>query len=188
RREEGAAGSDSDPLDDLIGPAPPPPPPPSKVRSRGRGTFASASAMDSHFSSTYDPTADVRPNSESEDDWDQALEALRDRQRWKEQGAERLRSAGFTEEDVQKWEKGGGKKADDEKEPSRRSLHIQKHTCSSCGYPAAKIRQYNWGEKAKRRKTTGTGRMRYMKEIPRRFKNGFQIGAPKGARGPGKEE
>ena len=23
----------------------------------------------------------------------------------------------------------------------RRSLHIQKHTCSSCGYPAAKIRQ-----------------------------------------------
>lgn len=22
----------------------------------------------------------------------------------------------------------------------RRSLHIQKHTCSSCGYPAAKIR------------------------------------------------
>ena len=25
--------------------------------------------------------------------------------------------------------------------PGRRSLHIQKHTCSSCGYPAAKIRQ-----------------------------------------------
>jgi len=37
--------------------------------------------------------------------------------------------------------------------------------------------------KAKRRKTTGTGRMRYMKEIPRKFKNGFQTGAPKGARG-----
>ncbi|KAA8575930.1 hypothetical protein EYC84_006095 [Monilinia fructicola] len=34
----------------------------------------------------------------------------------------------------------------------RRSLHIQKHTCSGCGYPAAKTRQYNWGEKAKRRK------------------------------------
>ncbi|QSZ36457.1 hypothetical protein DSL72_006336 [Monilinia vaccinii-corymbosi] len=42
----------------------------------------------------------------------------------------------------------------------------------------------NWGEKAKRRKTTGTGRMRHMKEVPRRFKNGFQTGAPKGARGP----
>ncbi|KAF6237018.1 hypothetical protein HO173_004897 [Letharia columbiana] len=65
----------------------------------------------------------------------------------------------------------------------RRSLHIQKHTCSSCGYPAAKIRQYNWGMKAKRRKTTGTGRMRSMKEVPRKFKNGFQTGAPKGARG-----
>ncbi|PBP24026.1 60S ribosomal protein L37, partial [Diplocarpon rosae] len=66
----------------------------------------------------------------------------------------------------------------------RRSLHIQKHTCSSCGYPAAKIRQYNWGEKAKRRKTTGTGRMRYLKGVPRRFKNGFQTGAPKDAKGP----
>ncbi|KAI4210284.1 MAG: hypothetical protein LQ351_006884 [Letrouitia transgressa] len=66
----------------------------------------------------------------------------------------------------------------------RRSLHIQKHTCSSCGYPAAKIRQYNWGMKAKRRKTTGTGRMRHMKEVPRKFKNGFRTGAPKGARGP----
>ena len=42
----------------------------------------------------------------------------------------------------------------------------------------------NWGEKAKRRKTTGTGRMRTMKGIPRKFKNGFQIGTPKGARGP----
>ncbi|KAI9879196.1 MAG: 60S ribosomal protein L37A [Pleopsidium flavum] len=66
----------------------------------------------------------------------------------------------------------------------RRSLHIQKHTCSSCGYPAAKIRQYNWSEKAKRRKTTGTGRMRTMKLISRKFKNGFQTGTPKGARGP----
>lgn len=44
----------------------------------------------------------------------------------------------------------------------------------------------NWGEKAKRRKTTGTGRMRTMKGIPRKFKNGFQTGAPKGARGPAK--
>ena len=23
----------------------------------------------------------------------------------------------------------------------RRSLHIQKHTCASCGYPAAKVRK-----------------------------------------------
>ncbi|KAI9701707.1 MAG: 60S ribosomal protein L37A [Bogoriella megaspora] len=66
----------------------------------------------------------------------------------------------------------------------RRSLHIQKHACASCGYPRAKTRGYNWSEKAKRRKTTGTGRMRSLKSVPRRFKNGFQLGTPKGARGP----
>jgi large subunit ribosomal protein L37e len=46
----------------------------------------------------------------------------------------------------------------------------------------------NWGEKAKRRKTTGTGRMRHMKGVPRKFKNGFQTGAPKDARGPTKKD
>ena len=61
----------------------------------------------------------------------------------------------------------------------RRSLHIQKKTCASCGYPAAKTRSFNWGAKAKRRKTTGTGRMQYLKHISRRFKNGFQTGSPK---------
>merc|ERR1712000_394706 len=63
----------------------------------------------------------------------------------------------------------------------RRSLHIQKHECSSCGFPAAKTRKFNWGEKAKRRKTTGTGRMRHLKDVSRRFKNGFQNGEPKNA-------
>lgn len=33
-----------------------------------------------------------------------------------------------------------------------------------------------WGQKAKRRRTTGTGRMRYLKDLPRRFKNGFREG------------
>ncbi|KAK9453276.1 ribosomal protein L37e-domain-containing protein [Dipodascopsis uninucleata] len=60
----------------------------------------------------------------------------------------------------------------------RRSYHVQKSTCSSCGYPAAKIRKYNWSVKAKRRKTTGTGRMQYLKTVDRRFKNGFLTGAP----------
>ena len=46
--------------------------------------------------------------------------------------------------------------------------------CASCGYPSAKIRSYEWGQKAKRRKTTGTGRMRYLKDVSRRFKNGFR--------------
>ena len=66
----------------------------------------------------------------------------------------------------------------------RRSLHIQKHTCASCGYPAATIRKFNWGEKAKRRKTTGSGRMRYLKNVSRRFANGFRTGTPAGAKGP----
>ena len=50
----------------------------------------------------------------------------------------------------------------------------QSLACASCGYPSAKIRSYEWGQKAKRRKTTGTGRMRYLKEVSRRFKNGFR--------------
>ncbi|KAH6888094.1 hypothetical protein B0T10DRAFT_562513 [Thelonectria olida] len=44
----------------------------------------------------------------------------------------------------------------------------------------------NWSEKAKRRKTVGTGRTRYLKDVSRRFKNGFQTGHPKGSRGPAK--
>jgi hypothetical protein len=42
----------------------------------------------------------------------------------------------------------------------------------------------NWGEKAKRRKTTGSGRMQHLRHVQRRFQNGFQNGTPKGARGP----
>ncbi|WPK24213.1 hypothetical protein PUMCH_001479 [Australozyma saopauloensis] len=56
----------------------------------------------------------------------------------------------------------------------RRSFHAQKKTCSSCGYPAAKMRSHNWALKAKRRRTTGTGRMAYLKHVSRRFQNGFQ--------------
>ena len=47
--------------------------------------------------------------------------------------------------------------------------------CAQCGYPSAKLRSYEWGQKAKRRKTTGTGRMRYLKTVSRRFKNGFRF-------------
>ena len=103
--------SDTDPLDAIIGPPPPPPPP--KVLARGRGNFLSSSAMDTHFSTNYDPSVDVHPDPELEDDWDQALEAIRDRQRWQKLGAERLKSAGFTEEEVKKWETGGEKTEED---------------------------------------------------------------------------
>merc|ERR1712228_754160 len=46
----------------------------------------------------------------------------------------------------------------------RTSMHIQKKVCSACGYPSARMRSYNWSKKMIRRKTTGTGRMRYKKE------------------------
>ncbi|KAG6384199.1 hypothetical protein SASPL_156003 [Salvia splendens] len=34
----------------------------------------------------------------------------------------------------------------------------------------------NWSVKAIRRKTTGTGRMRYLRNVPRRFKTNFREG------------
>merc|ERR1712000_469978 len=68
---------------------------------------------------------------------------------------------------------------------SPKSAHPEAHL-SNCGYPAAKVRKYEWSEKAKRRKTTGTGRMRSLSLVARKFKNGFQTGTPKGARGPAK--
>lgn len=40
-----------------------------------------------------------------DDDWDMALEALRDRAQWKQKGAERLRAAGFGEQVVEQWTK-----------------------------------------------------------------------------------
>lgn len=103
--------SDSDPLEDIIGPKPPSP-----VRKRGRGTTSGSSAMDSRFASNYDPKADVSLNQDEEDDdWGSALEALRDRERWKQQGADRLRAAGFTDDQVKKWEKGDQKNEEDVK-------------------------------------------------------------------------
>ncbi|KAN0041951.1 hypothetical protein ACTFIV_004507 [Dictyostelium citrinum] len=47
-------------------------------------------------------------------------------------------------------------------------------TCASCGYPSAKTRSYNWSIKAQRRKTTGTGRTRYLKTVHKRFNSGFK--------------
>uniref|UniRef100_UPI00358F6B54 large ribosomal subunit protein eL37 n=1 Tax=Myxine glutinosa TaxID=7769 RepID=UPI00358F6B54 len=57
-----------------------------------------------------------------------------------------------------------------------KAYHIQKSRCAKCGYPDKRKRKYNWSEKAKRRSTTGTGRMRYLKRVYRRFKNGFREG------------
>lgn len=103
---------DSDPLDDIIGPRPPPV---VQVRPRGRGAISHISGIDSRFSASYDPSADVALDPEEENDWDQALEALRDRQKWKQSGADRLKAAGFTDEEIAKWDKGGEKREEDVK-------------------------------------------------------------------------
>ncbi|RRT64561.1 hypothetical protein B296_00020402 [Ensete ventricosum] len=65
----------------------------------------------------------------------------------------------------------------------RRSFHLQKSRCGACGYPSSRIRKFictigldNWSLKAIRRKTTGTGRMRYLRHVPRRFKSNFREG------------
>merc|ERR1712194_182489 len=57
-----------------------------------------------------------------------------------------------------------------------RAWHLQKKRCGRCGYPAKKIRGYGWSKKALRRKSTGTGRCRHLKSLPRKFKNGFREG------------
>ena len=44
------------------------------------------------------------PGTDEQDDWDGALEALRDRQKWRQQGADRLRAAGFSEKEIDSWE------------------------------------------------------------------------------------
>lgn len=92
------------------------------MRSRGRGAYKpSHSNIDAHFAKDYDPMLDVHlddddPSSGNrstrrrvpglmteDDDWELALEALRDRTRWKQKGEERLRQAGFSESTVDRW-------------------------------------------------------------------------------------
>ncbi|PPJ57744.1 hypothetical protein CBER1_00003 [Cercospora berteroae] len=110
REETHPHHSDSDPLDEIIGPQPP-----STSTARGRGAQNSTS-IDTHFNASYDPKADVTLE-EDRDDWYMALEALRDRAKWKQSGAERLRAAGFTEAEVDNWQngtKGDGEKSIDD--------------------------------------------------------------------------
>ena len=118
------SSSYSDPLGNLVGPLPSSTSDITPVRSRGRGAYkATASNIDTHFASEYDPALDVdlgddgdmdpttirnnrRPVAglaTDEDDWDMALEALRDRALWRRKGADRLREAGFDENVVDRW-------------------------------------------------------------------------------------
>ena len=92
------------------------------IRSRGRGAYKpNTSTIDAHFAKDYDPTRDVHLEDDDmhsgskstrrpvpglmteDDDWELALEALRDRARWKQKGEERLRQAGFNEDTVERW-------------------------------------------------------------------------------------
>lgn len=110
---------ESDPLEVFVGPLNKPkqkvlktekPP----VRSKGRGAYKPSSAvMDAHFSSDYNPVLDVHLESELEDekeDWDMALEAIRDREMFKQKHAERLREAGFDDAEIKKWGHSGKEK------------------------------------------------------------------------------
>ncbi|KAK1248813.1 hypothetical protein MKX08_007033 [Trichoderma sp. CBMAI-0020] len=105
-------GDESDPLDELIGPAPPP-------KYRGRGTIGGASGLDRRFSDSYDPSTDVLL------DDDDAVEAFRDRQKLRLIQQERTRAAEMAEHQAQKtsnsqrekteedvvWSKAGEKRA-----------------------------------------------------------------------------
>lgn len=62
--------------------------------------------IESRFSTTYNPSVDVSLDADVEDDWGDALEALRGRQQWQQLGATRLKAAGYSEKQVKKWEKG----------------------------------------------------------------------------------
>ena len=76
-----------------------------------------SAAMDSKFLEDYDPASDVQVDDDaptaSTENWEDAVESFRDRQKWKQQGAQRLRDAGYTEEQIKRWEKGGEKDIDD---------------------------------------------------------------------------
>ncbi|RGP67841.1 pre-mrna-splicing factor 38b [Fusarium sporotrichioides] len=110
---------DSDVLEDLIGPAPPP-------KYRGRGTVGGSSGIDRRFSETYDPKTDIQMDEDANggDTWDDAVEAFRDRQKLRQNQEERLKAAGFADEQIQRasgteeksaesvqWSKAGEKRA-----------------------------------------------------------------------------
>ncbi|KAJ5967844.1 hypothetical protein N7501_004092 [Penicillium viridicatum] len=115
-------GNESDPLEDLVGPLPPRPNE-APIRSRGRGAYKhNMSNIDAHFAPGYDPATDVHLDEDKlhsmsqessrrpvaglmtkDDDWDMAMEALRDRERWRNKGEERLRTAGIDEAVIDKW-------------------------------------------------------------------------------------
>lgn len=94
-------------VDDAISRSPLPSDTP--VRVRGRGANARRSGIDNHFAEDYDPSQDAFKDGDSSsdiEDWDLALEAMRDRAKYRQSQAARMREAGFEEKDISAWEKG----------------------------------------------------------------------------------
>ena len=57
----------------------------------------------------------------------------------------------------------------------RRAFHRQNKICGSCGFPRKKMRHYDGVNcKVRGRRGQGTGRMKYLKDIPRKFRNHFR--------------
>ncbi|KIV80744.1 hypothetical protein PV11_08226 [Exophiala sideris] len=103
-RSRSTSSTSSDPLSSIIGPKPAD----SSLRKKGRGFHkTNSSNIDTRFSSNYDPSLDVDPDplSDEEVDWDNALEALRDRRAWRTKQADRMREAGFGDDEIERWEK-----------------------------------------------------------------------------------
>eukprot|EP01012_Entosiphon_sulcatum_P001794 TRINITY_DN1033_c0_g1_i1.p2 TRINITY_DN1033_c0_g1~~TRINITY_DN1033_c0_g1_i1.p2 ORF type:complete len:160 (+),score=21.14 TRINITY_DN1033_c0_g1_i1:43-522(+) len=57
-----------------------------------------------------------------------------------------------------------------------RSFHIKNRRCGQCAFPAPRTRHYNWSEKARRRRTTGVGKMKHLRDVNSRFLAGFPEG------------
>ncbi len=72
------------------------------------------SRLDAYFTAEYDPSADVHPNSDEDSDWGRALNAIRDRANFQRTQSSRLLAAGFSEEQVKKWESQSTKANDGE--------------------------------------------------------------------------
>lgn len=84
------------------------PRPNSPALIRGRGAYKQKSSVNDRFAEDYDPSQDVSLDSDhvsDTEDWDMALEAMRDRAKYKKNQVIRMREAGFTDDEISKWEK-----------------------------------------------------------------------------------
>ncbi|KAI8675069.1 hypothetical protein NCS57_00406600 [Fusarium keratoplasticum] len=85
---------DSDAGEDLFGPAPPP-------KYRGRGTIGGSSGIDRRFSENYDPKKDIQmDDDEGGGNWDDAVEAFRNRQKLRQNQEQRPSTVEFTNDKV----------------------------------------------------------------------------------------